>query len=235
MRANKTTQWILYVIGVFTLAFAAVAKEEIPEITPEGLVLMKDTEARLVYARTGATLDQYTKVALLDCYVAFMKNWQKDHNRDAMSVSDRVSTEDMEEIKKAVADEFRKVFTEELQEKGGYPIVEVAGEDVLVIRPAIINLDVTAPDLDTANRSRTVVASAGQMTLYMELFDSSTGDIIARIIDPQAADRGGFAMQANKVTNKAEADRIIRKWAVALREHLGELDKATTAEVSATN
>ncbi len=235
MRANNKTQWILCVIGALTLAFSAIAKEEIPETTPEGLVLMKDTKARLVYARTGATLDQYTKVALLDCYVAFMKNWEKDYNRDAVSLSHRVTTEDMEKIKKAVADEFRKVFTEELQEKGGYPIVDVAGEDVLIVRPAIVNLDVTAPDIDTASRTRTVVASAGQMTLYMELFDSSTGDIIARIIDPQAADRGGFAMQANRVTNKAEADRIIRKWAVALREHLGELDQATTAEDSATN
>jgi hypothetical protein len=196
---------------------------------------MKGTDARVVYARTGATLDQYTKVALLDCYVAFKKNWDRDYNRDQMSLSNRVTTDDMERIKKAVADEFRKVFTEELQEKGGYQIVDVAGDDVLIVRPAIVNLDVTAPDLKSASMTRTVVASAGQMTLYAELFDSSTGDIIARIIDPQAADRGGFAMAANSVTNKAEADRIIRKWAVALRSHLGELDKATTAEESTAN
>jgi Protein of unknown function (DUF3313) len=235
MQANKKSQFILGVIGVIALAFSAIAKEEIPETTPEGLVLMKDTKARVVYARPGATLDQYTKVALLDCYVAFKKNWDRDYNRDQISLGNRVTTDDMERIKKAVADEFRKVFTEELQEKGGYQIVDVAGEEVLIVRPAIVNLDVTAPDLNSASRTHTAVASAGEMTLYVELFDSSTGDIIARIIDPQAADRGGFAMYANSVTNKAEADRIIRKWAVALRSHLGELDKATTAEESATN
>ena len=80
--------------------------------------------------------------------------------------------------------------------------------------------------------TRGVVASAGQMTLFMELYDSSTGDIIARVIDPQAADRGGFAMMASSVTNTAEAKRIIRKWAETLRSHLGELDKAVTAEDS---
>jgi hypothetical protein len=235
MRANKKTQFILGLIGAVALAFSAIAKEEIPETTPEGLVLMKDTKARLVYLRPGATLDVYTKVALLDCYVAFKKNWDRDYNRDASSLSGRVTAEDMEKIKKLLADEFRKVFTEELQEKGGYPIVDVAGEDVLIVRPALLNLDVTAPDIDSASRNRQFVTSAGEMTLFMELFDSATGEIIARIIDPQAADRGGFATMANSVTNKAEADRIIRKWAVALREHLGELDKATTQEESTTN
>ncbi|HSD70309.1 MAG TPA: DUF3313 family protein [Woeseiaceae bacterium] len=235
MRAKNTNQLILCLIGVLTLALSAVAKEEIPETTPEGLVLMKDTKARVVYARPGATLDGYTKVALLDCYVAFKKNWERDYNRDASSLSGRVDAKDMERIKTLLADEFRKVFTEELQEEGGYPIVDVAGEDVLVVRPAILNLDVTAPDIDTASRNRQFVTSAGEMTLYMELFDSATGEIIARVIDPQAADRGGFATMANSVTNKAEADRIIRKWAVALRSHLGDLDKAITTEESATN
>jgi len=235
MRANKKSQFILGVIGVIAIAFSAIAKEEIPETTPEGLVLMKDTKVRVVYARPGATLDAYTKVALLDCYVAFKKNWERDYNREASTLSGRVTTEDMEEIKKLLADEFRKIFTEELQEEGGYPIVDVAGEDVLMVRPALLNLDVTAPDIDSSTRSRQFVTSAGEMTLFMELFDSSTGEIIARIIDPQAADRGGFATMANSVTNKAEADRLIRKWAVALRGALGDLDKATTAEESATN
>ncbi len=235
MRANKRFQFILGVIGAMALAFSAVAKEEIPETTPEGLVLMKDTKARLVYARPGATLDAYTKVALLDCYVAFKKNWERDFNRDASSLSGRVTTEDMEKIKKLLADEFRKVFTEELQEKGGYPIVDMAGEDVLIVRPALINLDVTAPDLDSANMNRQFVTSAGEMTLFMELFDSATGEIIARIIDPQAADRGGFATMANSVTNKAEADRLLRKWADGLRGALGDLDKATTQEETTAN
>ena len=65
------------------------------------------------------------------------------------------------------------------------------------------------------------------MTLFMELYDSVSGSIIARIFDPQAADRGGIAMQANSVTNRAEADRILRKWAQLLGDHLGTVEDAT--------
>ena len=227
--------------SIFALLFAVVlgsvaaAAEPLPETSPEGMVLMKDTKLRIVYAMPGATLDQYTKVILLDCYVAFRKDWQKDKNREAIGLGGRVSTDDMEKIKKKLADGFKKVFTEELQTKGGYEIVDQPGDDVLIVRPAIVNLDVTAPDIQSAAMTRSVVASAGQMTLFLELYDSSTGAIIARVIDPEAADRGGFAMVANSATNTVEAEQIIRKWADTLRSHLGELDKTVTKEDSAKN
>ncbi len=210
-----------------TLAFAA---DELPATTPDGLELLSGTKVKAVYAKPGATLEPYTKVALLDCYVAFRKNWDRDYNRD-VSLDRRVHADDMERIKSALADEFRKIFTDELQ-KGGYEVVDHTGDDVLVVRPALYDLDVTAPDVRSASMTRTYVSSAGSMTLYMELYDSVSGDIIAKVIDPEAADRGGFAMQANRVTNKAEADRILRKWAGLLRSHLGTVGEATKKPVT---
>lgn len=45
---------------------------------------------------------------------------------------------------------FRQVFTEELTKNGGYTMATSAGEQVLSIKPAIVDLDVAAPDTDTA-------------------------------------------------------------------------------------
>ena len=60
------------------------------------------------------------------------------------------------------------------------------------------------------------------MTLYMELFDSATKSLIGRAIDNrQGMDTGGFQV-SNTVTNRAEADRILRAWASTLREALDE-------------
>jgi hypothetical protein len=76
------------------------------------------------------------------------------------------------------------------------------------------------------------------MTLYMELFDGATGDIIARVIDPEADGRGGFGMGtgqvANSVTNRAAAERIIRMWAESLRKALDEV-KGEVRPATATN
>jgi hypothetical protein len=238
MRRNKTGRLVFAVLCALALATSAVAKEELPETTTDGLVLLKDTKMRAVYVKPGATLAGYTKIGLLDCYVAFRKNWQRDHNDDVIDLSSKVSTKDMEDIKTKLAKEFREVFTKELQEKGGYEMVDKGDEDVLILRPAIMNLDVTAPDINSPGITRQIVASAGQMTLYMELFDGATGDIIARVIDPEADGRGGFGMGtgqiANSVTNRAAADRIMRMWAETLRKALDEV-KGQERPATATN
>lgn len=208
----------------------AAARDELPTTTPEGLELLTGTPVHAVYAAPGATLEPYTKVIIDDCHVAFRKNWDRDYNR-RVTLDRRLSASDMEKMKSRLADEFRKVFTDELT-KGGYEVVGEAGDDVLLIRPALLDLDVSAPDVQSASRTRTYVASAGSMTLYMELYDSVTGDIIAKVFDPKASDRGGFAMEANRVTNKAEADRILRGWARLLSNHLGAVQDATAADVS---
>ena len=218
---------LAFLAGSFLLAIAPAlqAADEPPQTTPEGMQLIKRTDSRLVYAMPGATLDPYTKVVLLDCFVAFHKDWKRDYNRTA-SFPLRVDDADMERIREDLAEEFRKVFEEELIE-GGNEVVDHAGPDVLVIRPAIINLEVTAPDLKTAARSSTVVRSAGRMTLYVELYDSVTSAIIARIVDAQEGDHVGIALEANRITNTAEARRILRDWAKELEGHLGEARAAT--------
>lgn len=213
--------WSAWIAACLTigLAPALFAEESLPQVSPDGLELQKNTAARVVYLKPGAKFDQYHRVALLDCYVEFAKNWERDYNNNVAGIQNRVTTQDMERIKARVAAEFKEVFTKELQTKGNYPVVETAAPDVLVLRPAIINLIATAPDLQTAGMSRTWIDSAGQMTLYLELWDSATNTILARIMDPQA-DPGGLAQVASSVTNKAAADRILREWAEKLRKHL---------------
>jgi hypothetical protein len=128
----------------------------------------------------------------------------------------------MERIKEDVASIFKDVFTEQL-EAAGFDVVNYAGEDVLVLRPAIIDLDVTAPDVRTGGRSRTYTANTGAATLYIELFDSLSGAIVGRAADRRAAGRrGGFATVSNRVTNRADARREFRVWADKLIEFLNE-------------
>jgi hypothetical protein len=153
--------------------------------------------------------------------VEFDKNWKRDYNSDRVSTSNRVSDSDMERIKKDVAAEFRKVFTKELQANGGYPLVDAAGADVLVLRPAILNLRVTAPDLMSPGIGGTLVSSAGSATLYIELWDSASNTILARAMDAQADPGfGGRGQAANRVTNTMAADRILQGWATKLRKYL---------------
>jgi hypothetical protein len=208
------------VAAACVLAGATVAaKEEPPAVSHDGLVLQEGKVASVVYVRPGVDFSRYRRVAILECPVAFRKDWEKDHRRGA----DRVSAEEMEQIKAGLSAEFLRIFTEELRKDGGYAVATGAADDVLVLRPAIVDLDVTAPDTLSAGRSYTLSESAGAMTLYLELFDSVSGQILARAVDREA-DRGGGSIQwQNRVTNRADADRILRRWARALRAALDEV------------
>ena len=223
MRTTITRMSVSAACAVTLLVFAAVpavhAADAPPQVTSDGLQLVKSTKSRLVYVKPGATFSQYGRVAILECEVQFEKDWQRDYNSSHVGLEGRVTDSDVERMKTDLAAEFKKVFIDELQNKGGYQVVDVAAADVLVLRPALLNVEVNAPDLMTASIGSTVVRSAGQMTLYLELWDPSTKTLLARVEDAQADDQN-LAQRADRVTNKVAADRILREWAEELRARL---------------
>jgi hypothetical protein len=213
MKKSSITQWLA--VMLFTAMTGAHAAET-AEPSFDGLQRVPSKDVQVLYVKPGASLAQFKRVALLDCYVAFRKNWQRDRQS---SKGMMIDSKDMEQIKTALADEFRKVFTAEL-EKGGYAMATSGAEDVMILRPAIIDLDVTAPDTMQPGRSKTFSASAGSMTLYLEVYDGATGEILARVVDPKAARDDGLIQWQTSVTNRAEASRIIGKWAALTRTAL---------------
>ena len=211
------------IAGIFVSAVLSVpvfAKDKLPEVDSDGLHLVEKSKVRAAYMKPGTDLSIYSKVKILECYVDFVKDWEKDYNLNQIGLNGRIRDKDAEAIKTRLAAEFTKVFTDELT-KAGFPVVDEAGADVLLLRPALINVDVTAPDVMSAGMQTTLIRSAGEMTLYMEMYDSATNTLIARVVDPEA-DQEGFAQVANRVTNKAAADRILRHWAKLLAKHLGD-------------
>jgi hypothetical protein len=219
MRGTKTRLTTVALIAVaLALPLAAVA-EKPPKTTPDGLVLQPDTKLALVYLKPGADFRVYDRVALLDCAVAFKKNWQREQNRTNPLA---VSKKDMDEIRTHLAELFAEVFKEEV-EKGGHQLATSAAEDVLVLRPAIVDLDIAAPEAAEMGRSRTFATSAGEMTLYMEAYDSSSGELLARVLDRRAGRDWGHMMWQNSATNRTEAKKIFRDWATTLRQGLDRL------------
>ena len=198
---------------------AFAAKEPPPEVTEDGLHLYKQTKERLAYVRPGATFTQYKKLAILDPYVEFSKDWVKNYNRDQRDPSRQIRDSDLDRAKTALQKDFKRIFTEELQEGGRYQVVDSGGPDVLVLRPALINIQVNAPDLMAAGRSATYVESAGAMTIYLELWDSASNTILARVIDGKA-DPALYGQLSSSVTNRTAADRMMRSWADELRSRL---------------
>jgi len=197
---------------------AGTSAKRVPEVTHDGLELVKGSVMERAWVKPGEDFSQYDQIGLLDCFVAFKKHWQMDHPR--------MRTYDMDRIKKELAEEFRKVFSAEL-EKNGYPITKVPARNVLLVRPAIINLDIVAPDTNSDVDEITYTASAGSMTLYVELYDSVSNEILARAVDERAAnDPSGFE-ESSIVTNTADARSLLKHWADLLVKKLDEVHGRT--------
>jgi hypothetical protein len=225
---NHTAKFMKLAVGTAAMIVAlnlaatttVLAQEGDEEISFDGLERVEDSGVAMAYIDPEADFSAFERVVILEPFVAFRSNWQRDQNR---SRSRNVRASDMERIKADVASLFKEVFTERLEADDGFEVVVAADYDVLLLRPAIIDLDITAPDVRTAGRSRTFTASTGAATLYLELFDSVSGKIIGRAADRQAARRaGGNVSWSSRVTNTAEARRMFGRWADRLREFLDE-------------
>jgi hypothetical protein len=219
---KKVAAFLVLALMVFTsVSFA----EDFPEVTEDGLHKLSSTDHSVVYAKEDVDLSVYNKVYLVDVSVAFKKNWQREQNR---TTTQRVSDKDMERIRTNLAELFQEVFAETLTE-AGHELVSETGEDVVILRPAIINLDVNAPDLRSTGRTQTYVQSAGQMTLYVELFDSLTSDLLVKAIDAKADRESSFMQWQTKGLNKMAAERMLKDWAERLGSALGDANSVASA------
>jgi hypothetical protein len=167
----------------------------------------------LVYARPGAKLSAYDKVIVDPVKVSFSGAWNPKRTGSSLPLSEQ----EREAIRSGVAKLVHEEFVRELGSKSGYQVVTSPGPGVLRVKPDIVNLYVTAPDTGGAARSRTYVASAGQMTLVAELSDSSSGEVQARVVDRREAQRFTGMKLSSGVENEGEARAIASGWAKAFR------------------
>jgi hypothetical protein len=129
----------------------------------------------------------------------------------------------MERIVNETKDLFGQVFFEVLEENG-YSIVSAPAADVLLVRPAIIDLDIAAPDVDSTGRTSTYTSEGDEATLFIELYDSVTGQILLRAADTKKGRTKDlhWAMMRSKGNNDDDAIKAFKFWAGLLAEALDE-------------
>ena len=196
------------------VATAAMAAEPAADTNDEGLVKVDVKNVDVVYRRPGVNWAGYTRVLIAPVNVSFSRSWDpRDYGTFGLSAADVDRMR--RELATLAQDSFAKVLGE-----GGYDVVQAAGEGVLLVEPDIVNLYVNAPDPMEAGRSRTYVLNAGEMTLALELRDAVTGTLLARARDRRRGTEYSWLTIADRVVNRAEAERALLGWAKQLRRSL---------------
>jgi len=210
-------------VAILSMATATpLAAQDDPADTGwEGLVEVKSSKLDDVYLRPQADFRGYTKVMIDPTEVSFRKNWQRDQNRESLTLSGRVSDSDARRILDEAQKSFQRLFAEAYT-SDGYEVVTAPGPDVIRLSTAIVNLDVTAPDTMSPGRTRTYSRDAGEATLVLEARDSLSGELLGRAVDErETSDMGPYIR--NSVTNAAEFEQVFRRWARTSADGLAEL------------
>ncbi len=203
--------------AILALGASGAVGADVPAATSaaedEGLVAVKIKGLDHVWARPGANLSAYDKIMIDPVEVSFRKDWKPDIAGGPITAAERQS----------INDSLAKIFRQELKkeiEEGGYPVVNTPESDVLRIRAEIRDLYINAPDVPRAGLTRVYALSAGEMRLVAELRDSSTGALIARVIDLKRDPDAPWLHITTRVDNVAAARRAIGEWAKILRKRL---------------
>jgi hypothetical protein len=199
------------------LSACVVNAPPVAENTADGLVRVQSKQVDTVYAARGVSLARYKRVMLDSVELAFKLDWQKRHPE--------VSESDVTRIRSQGAAVFYEIFSSALTMNNGYPLATQPAADVLRVTASITELDVAAAP-GTVGTQRMYVVSPSDLTLFMELRDSTTGALLVRAIDREKGRAVGNLQVEGAVSNSAEARRALEMWAGLLR---GALDGARNA------
>ncbi len=193
------------------------------EKSDDGLVRVTRPQVDMLFVAPGLSLEKYRKVLIDDVEVTFRGGRQEQAG---------VTAADIARIRQRAADGFRAVFASELVDKGGYPVVDAPGPDVLRVNASILELTVTSPTSPSSDAERTFNVSASDMTLRAELHDSQSGALLARALDHSMGRQTGDLRVMSQAGNVNEGAQSFELWARLLRN---ALDAARSAPPPATN
>ncbi len=201
--------WIAVMIAASLAACTQVVPKQ--EKSDDGLVRVTRPQVDVLFVMPGTSLEKYRKVLIDDVEVTFRGGWQTQPG---------VTAADIARIRQRAADGFRAVFASELEDKGGYPVVDEPGPDVLRVNASILELTVTSPTSPSSDADRTFNVSASDMTLRAELHDSQSGALLARALDHSMGRQTGDLRVMSQAANVNEGAQSFELWARLLRNAL---------------
>jgi hypothetical protein len=189
------------------------------EIIQGNLHRVDHSRAKLAYVDPGADFSKYTAIMLTPLGVDHVEIVQPPSTpRITGSRNWELTDTDKQRLQK----DYREAMTKQLSEKGGYPIVDGSGDNVLQISTILTRLAPSAPKDDfrsrPVGRSKIITEGAGKLDIEVTFNDSETGEVLALTKDTKS----GSSLWGvnNSVSNAAEVRRAFSSWAMQIRAQL---------------
>lgn len=224
---------LLTLAAAIGLALSAASALADPPDNWDGLSRVQSRQFDAVYLAPDADFRTYTKVMIDPPEAAFRRNWQRDYNRDQRSPGNRITDNDAREALELIQSGFEDIFRDAYT-AAGYQVVTTPAPDVLRLRTAVLNIQVTAPDQLRASRSYTFSGETGSATLLVEVRDSMSNALMGRAVDQHLMD-DAIMMRRDRASNRADFRRMFTRWARMSVEGLARLRAASPAAAPTTS
>lgn len=188
------------------------------EMTFDGLYPIDGGTADAAWARPGADISQYSKILLQGVGVEYRPGGESGRLHHARVGHDHSELSDNQKARFEML--LNEAFQEELSKSEYFTLVDEPGPDVLLIRGGLLDVVSYVPP-EPLGRGEIYLRRLGEATLVLEIRDSVSEAIIARVVDRRAAeDAGGELTKSNRASNTVEVRRVARAWGRILRDRL---------------
>jgi hypothetical protein len=190
-----------YLSQVFLVIFLAVIVVGCVETTVESFRKVPGSRADSAYLKLGVDFSQFSKLLPAPLEIYYSEGpVQPD-------------PEDLARIRQIFRDAFLQAIGTD------YELVDEAGPDVLGVRASLVDLELTpiTGAVPVKGRAASLVAN-GQLSFFMELTDSQSGEVLARGGDQEKAADEITSAVTDRDWTKTEA--AARRWAQMFRDFL---------------
>jgi len=180
----------------------------------EGLREVKSRNWDRVEVRPNMVFTVYTGIILGDVTIAYRT---PDRSQQQFPLTDEQKGRFQETLTTAYISELAMMKNAEL--------VNSPGRDILLLSVRAINVTATVPPRGVSSVGRGTIAlqAIGEVTLVLELFDSRSGEILARAVDTKTVVGAAIAEDGDMLTKWEGVDSLSARWASTTRSRLDTL------------
>ena len=184
------------------------------EINIEGLQQVPARNFEAAFLRPGVTFADYSKLMVKELELAFRT---PDREQNQFPLGEDQKTRFRAAMATAFGEEFGKLENVE--------VVTEPGPDVLALHVRVQDIVARAPGrrVGGAGRAGFALETVGELTLVLELRDSQSDEVLARVFDRQAVEGAAMVSGDSVVSTWQGVERLVGRWALRTREGLENL------------
>ena len=195
------------------------------EITHDGLVRARGSAFEGVWVKPDASIADYSSLLIGDVRMTY-KRQPRGNRRSGNDRNFAITQSQADQLERLL----RETLEEQIEASERWSVATERAHDVLLIEPFLLDLVSHVPNATQPSQT-TFTTSTGSVTLVLELRDSMTEEILARVADRREARVPGAGSQqlswSNPVSNTAAVRQIFRRWS---RIFMARLDTAARVD-----